>query len=114
MGGMGGESQRQEGKGKQGEGERKGGISGGREGGKGGQRGGKILEQERQLTSSSLPSDISLRYLSATSSRASSGHSLNQSMVVQLTKAGYIRIRFLKYTSPITSPVVHMLETFLL
>ncbi len=38
----------------------------------------------------------SSRNFSATSRRASLGHSLNQSMVVQLTKAGYIRIRFLE------------------
>lgn len=58
------------------------------------------LTPERNLslsiTSSSDPREISLRYLSATSRRASAGHSLNQSMVVQFTNAGYIRIRFLE------------------
>lgn len=38
----------------------------------------------------------SARYLFATSNRAILGHSRNQSMVVQLTKAGYCRKRFLK------------------
>lgn len=36
-----------------------------------------------------------MRYFSATSSRASWGHSENQLMVVQFTKAGYWRIQFL-------------------
>lgn len=38
----------------------------------------------------------SSRNFSATSRRASLGHSLNQSMVVQFTKAGYMRRRFLE------------------
>ena len=42
-----------------------------------------------------FPRLASSRYFSATSRRASLGHSLNQSMVVQLTKAGYWRMRFL-------------------
>lgn len=47
------------------------------------------------LTPSLEPSSIPSRYLSATSSRASLGQSQNQSMEVQLTNAGYWRIRFL-------------------
>lgn len=47
------------------------------------------------LTPSLEPSSIPSRYLSATSSRASLGQSQNQSMEVQLTSAGYWRMRFL-------------------
>lgn len=47
------------------------------------------------LTPSLEPSSMPSRYLSATSSRASLGQSTNQSMEVQLTSAGYWRIRFL-------------------
>ena len=45
------------------------------------------------------PRFISSKYFSATSSNASCGHSVNQSIVVQLTNAGYCRMRFLKKTN---------------
>lgn len=60
------------------------------------------LEGEQQpLTVSRLPLSTPPRstpskYFSATSSRASLGHSENQSMVVQFTRAGYWRIQFLE------------------
>ena len=56
-------------------------------------------ERERELTVSlsSYPlRSTSSKLFSATSRRASLGHSVNQSMVVQLTKAGYCLKRFLK------------------
>lgn len=48
------------------------------------------------LTPSVEPRSSPSRNLSATSSRASLGHSQNQSMVVQLTSAGYWRSRCLR------------------
>ena len=50
---------------------------------------------EEGLTFSWVPRSAPIRYFSATSSRASRGHSENQLMVVQFTKAGYWRIQFL-------------------
>lgn len=58
------------------------------------------------LTPSSLPKESPFKNLSATSNRASRGHSENQSIVVQFTSAGYCRIWFLnKYTHKTNMPI---------
>lgn len=59
------------------------------------------------LTPSSLPRESPSKHLSATSNRASRGHSENQSIVVQFTSAGYWRIRFLnKYNTKTNRPYI--------
>lgn len=56
---------------------------------------GKSVRREG-LTFSCVPKSTPMMYFSATSSKASLGHSENQLMVVQFTKAGYWRIQFLE------------------
>jgi hypothetical protein len=56
---------------------------------------GSVAVSEERLTFSCVPKSTPIMYFSATSSKASRGHSENQLMVVQFTKAGYWRIQFL-------------------